>query len=414
MAEPIRIRIRYSGHAEDAMATPLGPAEGGGEWFRVHKPSFHIANVVRDDVIRLVREDDGTWQWPLQNAREQGAWRSMYAPIPEGVRGTPAYEAFQRFVAEQGVIVEGESLTVEYPKLVLSLPAHVPDAPIAQAYDHMLTATIGLTHAMWQQRVVEEQRARGRAASRRERARRLRRDVAELARAAGTLVLTVAALAFAAWSAHRFFTADILARPRLAAMAMAGLLLPVWVSALRERKDFALLWLPATGTALVALGLAHGTPATTSYAPAVIVGTLHAVVAGGFGIVLAIFSLFASDTRRFARVAFGVTLPAVLSGVAGVLFALTALGAASELAGFASTVRTIAIGITALLLVAPAAVLAHYVGAILGGAGWRSAPHLQRGALLSLPRQMVPALLRVAVPIAVVWTLALLVQLVAR
>ena len=416
MADTVRIRIVYDRAPEETEATPLGPSPQGGELFRVHRPSLAIANVVRGDVVRLLPQDDGTWRFTL-DVVEQSAWRTMPAPLPEGVRGTAAYEEFKRHVEGQGGIVEGEfeghfwGGTI--PKLMISLPPEVPDSAISGAYDRMLMATVGYTHAELQRRYAKADRARTRERKRRHRRQDRWRRVKELARGIRSLAMTLAVLAVAAWGIRAFVVAGTLGRPQVAAVAMAALMVPLWVLALGDRSDFGKLWLPGTATALAALALAFGPPATWSYGAAVAVGVTHAIVTGMPGVVLGIFSLFATSTRQWTQVILGIVLPAVLSGLAGLVLALVSLGAAGSIAGVAAAARLIAIGVTVLLLAAPVAVTVNNVAAVLSHREKGMPPELVRGVLLSIPRTMLPAFARIAVPIAIVWLLALVVQVFA-
>ena len=413
MADRTTIRVHYDNYPEESEATPIGPPDSRGQVFRVHRPSFAIANVARDDVVRLYPREDGTWEFRLE-VLEQSSWRTMAAPLPPGVRGTAAFDTFAAFVIAQGCVVEGVHERGTPPKLVLSLPPHVPDPVISGPYDEMLLATVGYDHAGLQRRLANE-RASAQAARRRdERAQRMKRSARGAARGARELLVALAVLAVAAWGIRAFVVAGTIGRPQVAAVAMAALMVPLWALALGDRRsDFGKLWLPGTATALAALALTFGPPATWSYGAAVAVGVTHAIVTGMPGVVLGIFSLFATNTRQWMQAILGIVLPAVLSGVAGLVLALVSLGAAGSIAGVAATARLVAIGVTVFLLAAPVAATINNVAAVLGHREKGMSPELVRGVLRSIPRAMLPAFARIAVPIAIVWLLALVVQVFA-
>jgi hypothetical protein len=417
MSDPVRLRIDYGRGLEEADATPLGPAPRGGELFRVHRPSFAIGNVGRDDVVRLEPVGNGTWRWIA--VVELSNWRTISAPVPPESRDTAALAEFRREVEAAGCIWEGEFQGEWMWKAVISLPPGTPDRTVGVPHERMLLATAGLTFGQLEQRIVREQVAekleRQRRHGREQRARHRAGLVTSVRQGAGSAFAVFVLLVVVGWAAWALAHAAPTDRPRVAALAMTALLAPIWITALRERRDFALLWLPSTVGAIGAvLVLRAPEPSTSAYTIAMVIGTLHALWTGGIGVILGIFSMFASSSREFGRAILGIALPAVLSGVAGAVLALATAGAAGSLGGLASGAQLVAVGLTALLLLAPVLVTLVNAGAILGGRAWRSAPGLQRQALLALPREMLPVFGRVGLPIAAIWALVGLLRLVAR
>jgi hypothetical protein len=196
-------------------------------------------------------------------------------------------------------------------------------------------------------------------------------------------------------------------RPRILAIGTIVALAPTLLIRDGRRMWPLFLCCAAVGVALVAL---LGGP-SPSYAGAAALAAVYALCLGGMGVVLGFFSGFASSSRQMGLVVFGVVLPMLASAAVAVLVAIMSAAAAGRAAGVGSGARTVAIALTAFLLLGPAAVMVLNGGAILRSRVWRENPKLLLGVLAALPRMTVPLLRRIALPLALLWAV---VWLLAR
>ena len=400
------IHISYRHGLEAAEAEPIGEDADGSELYRVWRPGRLPGEPVRVDVVRLRRQEGEGFDFVgVADPARRG---TAYLTIASACLGMPACDAFRRQLEDNGCVVENQSRFGGAIYLVVSHPTGVP---IDEWHRRMLRESIGVEPEAIRAHLHNEARTK----ERQRRRRQTRQSItAAVTRAVGSMVTTTTRLAIVGFGftvvgggLMLMFSAAPSDRPRVAAIGMVVALAPALFS--REGRG---MWPVLAGCASVGvatMALLRG-PAP-GYGAATALGAIYAVCLGLVAVILGIFSLFSSSSREMARVVGGVALPALASALAAAVVAVTSAAAAGHTGGLGSGLRVVGIGLTALLLLGPAAVLFSNIGAIFDGKVWRANPKLQRRALASLPLATTPMLLRVGVPIALIWVVVWLLEL---
>jgi hypothetical protein len=192
--------------------------------------------------------------------------------------------------------------------------------------------------------------------------------------------------------------------PRMAAIGVLVALLPMLLT--RAGRGF---WPVIAGCALASftLWMLLGGE-TPSYGLATMLGAAYAACVGCMAVLFGIFSLFSSNTGEMARAWLLAVLPLLLSALsAAAVVVLSVAAGGSVREGLGGTAHLVVLALTALLLIGPIGAILVNAGAILRNERWRRIPpELRLSALLSIPMSLGPALLRVGIPIALLWVVA--------
>lgn len=353
-AGPVRIRIDYFNGIEETEALHLGAfPDGAGELFRVTRPSICIGGVAREDVVRLEPDDD---RYVFLGVVERSSWKTHWLLLPREAHGLPeAYAEFKEAVAAAGCILEGDRLEEDGLRVILSVPASVPDDGWTRAYERMIQRSAGLSPEGFESRVAIEARLRQVAqlerGQREDRASRRRQRQAEIAALSLRVLAGAACVSAIGWWIRSFVVASPLARPSVAALGMIVALSPAVIGLFHDRGIRPLL-LGATAAG-VAAWLIAGALTDPAYAfAAVALGIVFALVMGSVAAMFGIFSGFASSERDLRMIWLFLVLPSAASSVAAMLYAVTA-ARAGQVHFNGATVRTVGIVLTAVLLLAP-------------------------------------------------------------
>jgi hypothetical protein len=311
---------------------------------------------------------------------------------------------------ESGAVVEHEYNDVGAVDLVVS---HSPDAPVSAWHAEMLRETVGVTPEELREFVARRREDNSRRdREERERVVRARRDERTqrtLSRLGSSIVSLVVVALVIGGPALLLVQGETLARPRLSALAILAMLVPMAIAAGLRQMWPLIAAMAAVG--LGALGLLQGD--TPSYGSVTALGAVYALLAGVGGVVVAFLSLFSNRTRELVQVWLGVVLPLVGSSIAAGVMAVSAAAAAGSRSGFPTGMKTIAIGVTAVLLLTPVLVLLTNGLAVLKSGAWRERPGLMLAVLATMPlsmiKSMLPALLKIGVILGIVWGVVWLV-----
>ena len=390
----IPVRIHYGQRYDNAEAEHLGTEADGVELYRVWRQGLLPGHPDRVDVLRL-RKHDGE-EFEFVGVADPARPETTHLTIASSCLGMPACNEFKRQLDEHGCVLEKQWGDGGAFYLVFT---HATGVPIHEWHAAMLRNTIGVRPDGVLDYLLDEARAKKRARERRETLQRIRRAIAAGSRLAVGVLAFALLVGIVGVGIAMFVRTEPAQRPRTAAIAMLVALTPALLT-----RDGRKLW-PLLAVCAAAGGgaLALLDQPTPAYGAATALGAVYAVVIGVFGVLVAIFSLFSSNSRQMGLVWFGMVLPTVASAVAAAALAVTSAVAAGSKAGFGSGARTVAIGISALLLLGPAAALLSNVGAVLTGKAWRRNPKLQLQALATLPRTLLPLVIRVGIPIAILW-----------
>ena len=404
MSQRVTIRIAYRNGLDIVQAEHLGTDAEGCELYRVWRQPLDADDAEREDVLRLRRQEGPGFDF-IGTADPARPGTSFFT-IPSACLGTLAYDAFRRQIEEHGCVVENEWDSGNALYLVTT---HPNEAPVTEWYEQMLRDAVGITPDEVREYLFHQTRAKEREQVRRKTRKGFTRAVSRTTSLVVSVVVGLSVVALVVGivggGLTQLFGAESAERPRVAAMGMIVALLPSLFT-----RDGRKMWPLFGACAAAAIGaLALLDDPTPRYGAATALGALYALVIGAFGVLIGIFSGFSSNTREMSKILFSVVLPALASAVAAVVLAVTSAAAAGTRGGLATGARTVAIGLTALILLAPTVVLLSNGGAILFGKGWRENRKLQLGALATMPLTMVPLIIRVAVPIAIVWGVAWLV-----
>jgi undecaprenyl pyrophosphate phosphatase UppP len=354
-AEPVRIRIDYFNGIEETEAVHIGPfPDGGGEIFRVGRPSICIAGVAREDVVRLERVDD---RYVFFGVIERSTWETHWLLLPrEAVGAREAYDEFKQAIADAGCVLEGDRVDEEEPRVIISVPAGVAADRWTSAYERMIQRTAGLSPEALVARVGDDARRRDLAQrARREREHRARNRwqvLAKITRVTLPVLIGAVCIAVVGWWIHALVTASALTRPRVAALGMIIALLPGLFGSFLDRSIRPLM-LGAAAAGVGALLLA-GALSDPAYAfAAVALGLLFALIVGCIGVFFGIASVFDSSSRDRRLTWLLLVLPCLVSSIAAAVYALTAAHAAHIQFHAAQSIRMAGIVVTVLLLLVP-------------------------------------------------------------
>jgi hypothetical protein len=397
----VSIRLVYGTGLDIVQAERLGTHPDGSELHRVWRRGLVPGDPIREDVLRL-RPQEGP-AFDFIGSADPARPETAHLTIASRCLGMPACNEFRRRLDEHGCVLENQWSSGNAFYLVFT---HASDVPIHEWHAQMLRDSLGIAPDELRDYLHDEERTRERERARRKTRDKVRRSLSRGMRLTLSLLSLVATAALVVviigGGATKLIVAESADRPRFAAMAMLVTLAPSVLT--RDGRKMWPLFLGCAMAALGALALVDGP--TPSYGGATALGALYALVIGALGVVIAIFSLFSSNAGQLGLVWFGIVFPAVGSAAAAAVLAVTAAAAAGSAGGLGNGARTVAIALTALVLLAPAGVLFSYVTAIVGGKGWKGNWKLQVRALATLPRAMLPLLKRVAIPIAIIWSLA--------
>jgi hypothetical protein len=158
-------------------------------------------------------------------------------------------------------------------------------------------------------------------------------------------------IALIGWWIYALVTASIVTRPRIAAIGMIVAISPSLIATFPDRT-FRSIFLSAAAGGVLALLLA-GSPSHPGYAfAAVMLAGLYVLAVGSFAVMFGMFSGFSANERDMRQVWLIFVLPGLLSSIAAVLYAVTAVRAAHTHGLSARTVRTTGIVVSVLLLFA--------------------------------------------------------------
>ena len=324
--EPVRIRVDYFNGIEETEAVYIGPyPDGGGELFRVSRPSICMGGVARGDVVWLDPTDD---YYVCLGVFERSSWETHWLLFPrEALGSSEAYDEFKQAVANAGCIFEGDRLDGEEPRVVISVPAGVTAEGWARAYERLIQRTAGLSSDALAARAGDD--AKRRDSARREQEQRQDRTRRRLETLVKTMLSTVRVLigvvSFAAtgWWIHALVTADALTRPKVAALGMIIALVPTVIASIFDRAALRLT-LGAVAVGVVALLLAGRLTNPAYVFPAVALGLLYAGAAGLAAAFFAMAGVLTESSRGRWRGWFVVGVPCVASSIAALVYAVTA------------------------------------------------------------------------------------------
>jgi len=284
--EPVRIRIDYFNGIEETEAVYIGPyPDGGGELFRVSRPSICMGGVAREDVVWLDPSDD---YYVCFGVFERSSWETHWLLFPrEALGSSEAYDAFKQAVADAGCIFEGDRLDGEEPRVVISVPAGVTADGWTRAYERLIQRTAGLSSEALAARAADDAKRRDSARreqeQRRDRAQRRLEILAKITLATIPVLIGAVSIAVAAWWIHALATADALTRPKIAALGMIIALAPSVIGSVFDRSVLRLT-LGALAVGVIALLLAGRLTNPAYVFPAVALGLLYAGAAGLTGV----------------------------------------------------------------------------------------------------------------------------------
>ena len=324
--EPVRIRVDYFNGIEETEAVYIGPyPDGGGELFRVSRPSICMGGVARGDVVWLDPTDD---YYVCLGVFERSSWETHWLLFPrEALGSSEAYDEFKQAVANAGCIFEGDRLDGEEPRVVISVPAGVTADGWTRAYERLIQRTAGLSSEALAARAGDD--AKRRDSARREQEQRQDRTRRRLETLVKTMLSTVRVLigvvSFAAtgWWIHALVTADALTRPKVAALGMIIALVPTVIASIFDRAALRLT-LGAVAVGVVALLLAGRLTNPAYVFPAVALGLLYAGAAGLAAAFFAMAGVLTESPRGRWRGWFVVGVPCVASSIAALVYAVTA------------------------------------------------------------------------------------------
>ena len=324
--EPVRIRVDYFNGIEETEAVYIGPyPDGGGELFRVSRPSICMGGVARGDVVWLDPTDD---YYVCLGVFERSSWETHWLLFPrEALGSSEAYDEFKQAVANAGCIFEGDRLDGEEPRVVISVPAGVTADGWTRAYERLIQRTAGLSSEALAARAGDD--AKRRDSARREQEQRQDRTRRRLETLVKTMLSTVRGLigvvsfVAAGWWIHALVTADALTRPKVAALGMIIALVPTVIASIFDRAALRLT-LGAVAVGVVALLLAGRLTNPAYVFPAVALGLLYAGAAGLAAAFFAMAGVLTESSRGRWRGWFVVGVPCVASSIAALVYAVTA------------------------------------------------------------------------------------------
>jgi len=398
MNDRIYIRISYGHALEGAEAEHVGTDSDGSELYRVWRQGRVPGEAERVDVLRLRRQEGE--RFDFIGAADDSRRGTAHLVIASTCLGQSPCTAFRDQLEDHGCVVESQS---QFRNAIYLVISHPTDVPIHEWHAQMLRKTIGVAPDALPEFLRRETRTKEQQRRRRQTRQSIRvktlsavASMVAVARVLAVVVLVVGVLVGGVALLSATAPAD---RPRVAAMGMLVALAPMLLS----RQMWPVVAVCAAA-GIASLSLLGGP--TPSYGPAAALAALYALCLGVMAVLMGIFSLFSSSTRQMGAVLFVVVLPALASALAAAAVALTSAAAAGRAGGLADGARVVAIVGTAVLLLAPVAAMLANAGAILGNKGWRANRTLQLGALATMPLAMLPVLLRVGIPIALLWAVA--------
>jgi hypothetical protein len=408
MSEPIPIRIVYGNTFDFARAESLGGDAAGNQLYRVWRRRDVSGRPERVDVLLLRLSHDNVFEFV--GVADPARSAISHLRVAGDCLGKPGYEAFHRRLSESGAVVEHEYHGIGPIDLVVS---HSPDTPVAAWHAEMLRETIGVAAEELPEYVAQRREDASRRdreeRSRAARARRSERTKRALSSFGSSIVSLGVVLVIVGGPALLLVQGEALDRPRLSALAILAMLVPMAIVAGLKQ-----MWPLVAGTAAVGLGalslLSGDAPA---YGTVTALGAVYALLAGVGGVVLAFLSLFSHRTRELVQMWLGLVLPLVGSSIAAGVMAVSAAAGAGSRSGFPAGMKTIAIGVTAVVLLAPVLVLVSNGFAVLKSGIWRERPGLMLAVLATMPlsllKSMLPALLKLGVILGIVWGVVWLV-----
>jgi hypothetical protein len=404
VSQRVTIRIAYRNGLDIVPAERLGTDADGCELYRVWRNPLQPGDSAREDVLRL-RPQDGPG-FDFIGTADPARPGTSFLTIPSACLATPACDTLRHRLSEHGGVVENEW---DSGNALYLAATHPNELPVAEWYEQMLRDAIGITPDEVPEYLFQQRRAKERNQARRKTRNRLTRAASRTTRFVMSVVVGVSVVALVvgvlAGGLTQLIGAGSAERPKVAAAGMLVALVPTLFT-----RDGRKMWPLFAGCAAAAVGaLALLDDPAPSYGAATALGALYALILGAFGVVIGIFSGFSSNARDMGKVVFGIVFPALASAVAAGVLAVTSAAAAGSGGGLGTGVRAVAIGLTALILLAPTGALLLNGGAILFGKAWRRNRALQLSALVTLPLTMVPLMIRVAVPIAILWGVVWLV-----
>jgi hypothetical protein len=408
MGDRVNIPLVYGRSFEYVKAERLGTGADGCELHRVWRPPLLPGGAERVDVLRLLPQEGPGFDFV--GSADPARPYATDVTIPLSCLGTPACDAFRRKLDEHGCVLEYEYYDPDAIWLVFSHPA---EAAVTEWHGAMLREAIGVPPDELREYMHDEALTRKRESARRRSHESRRRWWSSRAREAVALSRFIVMLGIIAGivavvrmglpaDAHR----DI---PTLAATGMLVALTPMLLT--RDgRGMLPLIAICAAAGAAVLMLLGSSPPA---YGAAAAVGTVYALLVGAFAVLIAIFSGFATSTGEMLRVVGGVALPMLASALAAAAVALASATASGRTGGVSAGGRTVAIALTALLLLAPVMTMVTNAMAVFGNKAWRAMPGTSLLMLATIPLSMVRVLFfRVGIPIAVIWGMVWLLRLV--
>ena len=404
MSKRVYLRISYGHGLDKSMAEYLGTDAEGCQLYRVWREPFRRGDPERVDVLRL-RPQEGPG-FDFVGTADPARPGTAYFTFPSESSGLPSHEAFRRQLEEDGCVLEHEWSSGNALYLVYTHPAGLA---VEEWYARMLRESIGIAPDELREYLFDRQRARDqeqvRERTRRNVKRTLSRFVGALASLAAVVLTIGLIVGIVGGGLTQMAGAAPGSRPRVAAIWMLVTLAPLLLT--RDGRKAWPLVAVCGAIAFTLVTLLDGS--SPSYGAAAALAAIYALCLGFASVYFGIFSLFSSSTQQMSQVVFGFVLPLLGSAISAAVVAVTSAAAAGRADGFGSGARTVAIALTALLLFAPAAVFASYAGAIIREKHWRAHPKLAVQALASLPLTMVPMLIRVGIPIALLWVVAWLI-----
>ena len=322
-APPARIRIDYFLGIEETEAVYIGPnPDAAGELFRVTRPSICMAGVAREDIVWLEASDD---LYTCFGVVERSSWDTHWLLLPREALGSGAYEEFKQAVTDAGCIYEGDLVTGDEPRVVISVPAGVTPERWTIAYERLIQRTAGLSPEALSAKVANDSQRRDSARreqeQRRERALRRLETLVRITLPAARVLIVVVCLALAGWWIHALMIADALTRPKVAALGMIVPLIPIAISSIFDRSALRLTLGPLA-VGVIAFLLAGRLTNPAYVFPAVALGLLFAGAAALAGALFLIGVLFTENSRDRWRGWLVVGLPSLVGSIAGALYAV--------------------------------------------------------------------------------------------
>lgn len=295
----------------------------------MQRPPLTVAGVARGDVIRLSRGDPGAAFFGIE---ERSSWDTQRLAVANAVTANPdAYNEFRAAIGALGGIVEGNCLTSNGFRVIVSLPPGTPREQWWKAYDRLVERTARRSADDLLAEIAES--ARQRAAAALDDQRRIdrvqRRREALLSHAVGAVAVlgALAAVALTTAWVWALLSSRGLTRPQLAALGMLVALVPLVVAEVVSRSAG-----PGITGSVASLGaMLLATMITRpGYAiAALVLGVVYAVSAAVVGFLyLASSFLTESSQRRRMTLLFGA-LPCILSAAAAIVYVVTVARASS-------------------------------------------------------------------------------------